>query len=256
MIRWRLSQFPKPIYLRLLSHPSFILDAAGLETSVRQTFIAILHALPKTNGAAFWDVGANIGAYTWECATVRPDFEIVSFEPDAKNLQCLRRTSRAWNLPEHTIMVQAVAERTGRALFAPDDIAGATGTLEVDQTFNAVHYGTTSRLIEIDTISLDEFLRTGHHPPAIVKIDVEGAELRVLKGAVMLIGEHRPVLFIEILSHRKEIFDFLRRFCYSFYDSDRRQDIRSETINIVALVPERSPSAATALSRLGYPISA
>jgi FkbM family methyltransferase len=256
MISWRLPQFPKPVYLRLLSHASFIFDAAALEASVRETFTGILHALPQTSGATFWDVGANIGAYTWQCAVVRPDFEIVSFEPDAKNLQCLHRTSRAWNLPRHTIMPQAVAEKAARASFAPDDIAGATGTLEVtDQTFNAVHYGSSSRLIEVDTISLDEFLRTGHHPPAIIKIDVEGAELRVLKGAVVLIGEHRPVLFLEIFSHRHEIFSFLKEFGYSFYDSDRRQNLSDETTNIVALVPEQSLAAAAALSQLGYPVN-
>jgi FkbM family methyltransferase len=256
IIRWRTPRFPKPIYLRLVSHASLIFDAVAPEASIRETFTTLLRAFPRADSGPFWDVGANIGLYSWECAVSRPDFEIVSFEPDLKNLQCLRRTSRAWNLSRHTIVAQAVAEKTARAAFSPDDITGATGTLETtDQTFNALHYGRRSRLVEVDTISLDEFLRTGHHPPAIIKIDVEGAELRVLKGAATLIGEHQPVLFLEMFSRRNEILSYLKEFGYSVYDSDRREDISNDTTNIVAVVPEAWSSALAALSQLGYPIS-
>lgn len=253
MIMRNLPQLPRPICLRLLSNASLVFKATNQEASVHETFIAILRALPRNS--AFWDVGANVGFFTWHCAICRPDFEIVSFEPDIKNLLCLRRTSRSWNLPLHTVVPCAVADSTGRAPFFPDDLAGATGTLEeAEGAFNARHYGSHARQIEVETISLDEFLASRHSPPSIIKIDVEGAELRVVKGGCRIIDEHRPILLFETFAHRDELVNFLGGFGYLFYDSDRREDLVDETVNFLAVVPERWPLAMTALIELGYPI--
>lgn len=111
VIRWRSPLLARPIYLRLVSNASLIADLTRQEDSIRQTFLAILAALPPAAGGVFWDIGANIGIYSWQCAEARPDFHIVSFEPDTKNLECLRRTSAAWDLTEHDIEPSAVAEQ-------------------------------------------------------------------------------------------------------------------------------------------------
>ena len=249
---WKPTQFPRPISLRLLSHASLILDSSAQEASIRETFRAILSTFVSETGV-FWDVGANIGWYTWECAAVRPDFDIVSFEPDLKNLECLRRTSRRWNLPKHTIVSSAVAEHSGRAIFRPDDITGATGTLnETDRAFTTTHYERIPRLIEVETISLDEFARE-HEAPSIIKMDIEGTELSALKGASDLIGRFQPILFLETYSQRHEIFSYLEQFGYRLYDSDRKQEIDDTTINIVAFSPDRFPAVAKLLSEIGYP---
>lgn len=253
IIPWRLSLLPRRIYLRLLSHASLILDSSTQEASVHETFLALLRELPS--GGVFWDVGANVGCFSWYCASSRPDFEIVSFEPDAKNIKCLYRTSRAWNLPKHTIMPCAVAETTGRAVFLIDEVSGTTGTLEeFTETFNQFHYGASSQQIEIDTISLDDFLDKRRNPPSIIKIDVEGAELRVLLGASKLLDQHRPTLFFETFRHRAELITLLEKFGYHFYDSDRKQGVSDTTTNIIAIVPGRHRRALEILGRLGYPV--
>ncbi|MEY2557124.1 MAG: hypothetical protein QOE34_549, partial [Verrucomicrobiota bacterium] len=64
MIRWRSPLLDRPIYLRLISNASLIADPSRQEDSIRQTFIAILAALPHLTGGAFWDIGANIGLYS------------------------------------------------------------------------------------------------------------------------------------------------------------------------------------------------
>lgn len=251
IVPWKPSRFPRPISLRLLSHASLILDSSAQEASIRETFRATLSTFSEPG--VFWDIGANVGWYTWECAAVRPDFAIVSFEPDSKNLECLRRTSRRWNLLNHTIVSSAVAEHSGRAIFRPDDITGATGTLnEADSAFTTTHYERIPRLIEVETISLDEFVRE-HEAPSIIKMDIEGTELSALKGASDLIGRFQPVLFLETYCQRHEIFSYLEQFGYRLYDSDRKQEIDDTTINVVAFVPDRFPAMATLLSEIGYP---
>ncbi|HEV2095862.1 MAG TPA: FkbM family methyltransferase, partial [Chthoniobacterales bacterium] len=137
IISRRIPSFPQPISLRLLSHASLIADGGAQESSVRETFTAVLKALPETPSGVFWDVGANIGFFGWYCAAVRPDFMLVSFEPDTKNLRCLERTSRRWKLPNHVIVPCAVSEISGRTIFRVDELSGATGTLaQSGQNFN------------------------------------------------------------------------------------------------------------------------
>jgi FkbM family methyltransferase len=254
LVRKRMPQFPRPIYLRLFSHASLILDATTQETSILETFRAVLSAIPGQVGA-FWDVGANIGWYTWLCAHIRPTFAIVSFEPDSKNLECLRRTSRSWNLSNHLIVPVAVSERSGRATFYLDEITGATGTLKNDGvTFTAAYYRATPKAVEVDMISLDEFAGD-HKPPSLIKIDIEGTELSALRGGSRLIERFRPVLLLETCYQRRDIFNFLERFGYRLYDSDRRSNVNDSTVNLIAFVPDRLPMMDKLLSQLGFPVS-
>lgn len=256
MIRWRSPLLARPIYLRLISNASLIADPKHQEDSIRQTFIALLAALPNSNGGSFWDIGANIGLYSWCCAETRPDLRIVSFEPDTKNLECLRQTSAAWNLSAHDIVPRAVAETVGRTTFFTDEISRATGTLEpAAGAFNATHYGTVPRGIEVDTVSLDHFIAQGLAPPLIIKIDVEGTELRVLRGGRRLLTEHRPILLLEIFGDRPETFSLLEELGYVCFDSDRKAFVGPETVNVLALNRELDRRVADVLDSLGYPVS-
>jgi FkbM family methyltransferase len=76
--------------------------------------------------------------------------------------------------------------------------------------------------ILIEVITLDQYLKM--HPsinPKIVKIDVEGFEINVLKGAREMLEQYKPCLMIEILDtgeNRKEIINYLSNYHYeAFY---------------------------------------
>ena len=256
VIRWRSPLLARPIYLRLVSNASLIADPTRQEDSIRQTFLAILAALPPAAGGVFWDIGANIGIYSWQCAEARPDFHIVSFEPDTKNLECLHRTSAAWNLTEHDIEPSAVAEQVGRTTFFTDEVSRTTGTLEpAAGAFNTMHYRSVPRGVEVETVSLDHLIAEGWAPPLLVKIDVEGAELRVLRGGQRLFAERRPILLIEIFGDRPRTFALLEEFGYDCFDSDRRERVTNETVNVLALSRDPDIRVSDALSGLEYPIA-
>jgi FkbM family methyltransferase len=256
IIRWRSPLLTRPIYLRLVSNASLIVDPTRQEGSIRQTFMAILAAFPPAAHGGFWDIGANIGVYSWYCVEARPDFHVVSFEPDTKNLECLRRTSAAWNLTEHVIEPRAVAEQVGRTTFFTDEVSRATGTLEpAAGAFNTTHYGSVPRGVQVETVSLDHLIAEGWAPPLVIKIDVEGAELRVLRGGQSLFAEHRPILLLEIFGDRPRTFALLEEFGYDCFDSDRRERINDETVNVLALSRDLDRRVSDALSGLGYPIA-
>jgi len=257
MVKWRTPLLSRPIYLRLISNASLIAAPESQEDSIRHTFVALLAALSNAADGVFWDIGANIGLYSWFCANTRPDFAIVSFEPDPKNIECLQRTSAAWELANHTIVGKAVSDEVGRTTFYMDEISRATGTLEpAADAFNARHYGAAPRGIEVETVTLDHLLAEGWSPPLVVKIDVEGTELRVLQGSQKLFARHRPILFLEIFGDRPRVLGVLKELGYKCFDSDRRTEICPETANVLGLPPELEAAAADVLTSIGYPLNA
>jgi FkbM family methyltransferase len=130
------------------------------------------------------DVGANVGDYsravTWLSRTAR----VVAFEPNPAALRELRvrGSSCGWTIFPYALAAEnkktqfhAAAATTLSSLLTPS--AGLGKTFGQDDG----HVET----ITVETRRLDELLDLGHYPsPILLKIDVQGAELDVLRGAV------------------------------------------------------------------------
>ena len=128
-------------------------------------------------GVTVMDVGANVGAYTLLFATwVGETGRVFAFEPAPDTCDGLR-THVALNRVDDrvTIMQAAVAAAVGDADFAIHPSGGASSL-----ALEAVNGG---RRIRVPTETIDNVCRTHVLLPAVIKIDVEGAELDVLKGA-------------------------------------------------------------------------
>ena len=141
-------------------------------------------------GDVVWDVGAHAGFLTALASRlVGSDGDVVAFEPLPANIDRLERLVRA-NRPSNVrIRPVALAERAGRARF---HVASST-------SMGSLAPIVATADIQVSTSSLDAELETLRRP-ALVKIDVEGAEAAVLAGATRLLSEVRPRLLIELLS--------------------------------------------------------
>src|SRR5437016_3867579 len=107
------------------------------------------------------------------------------------------------------LVAAAVADRAGSTEF---HVMGqeSMGKL-VESPFQREKSG---RQISVEVVMLDEMLAQGRiAPPSLLKLDVEGGELLVLRGAAKLLRDHRPILFIEL--HSPE----LARDCRGFLES-------------------------------------
>ena len=151
---------------------------------------AVAAAVPR--GGACLDVGGFRGFVSGVMALAGAG-RVVCFEPLAANVAAIRVLAEL--NPELPIEVRAhaVGDRNGRVRFCamPDH---SMGKLE-SSGFQPERAGEE---VEVEIRTLDSLLAEGAFPPpALLKLDVEGAEAEVLAGARGLLAVHRPRLFIE-----------------------------------------------------------
>jgi len=155
------------------------------------------------------DVGANIGKYSLLFSENR-GAEVISFEPIKSNYKALLRNIEKNHIKnikgfnfgcyDYNIKIEANLDK-------------------YNDGAHSIFYnvGLKKELIEVkklDDIIKDDF------KPNFIKIDVEGVELNVLKGAINIIRKHKPVIFIEISRQKEKIIDFLMKERYSVQHFD------------------------------------
>jgi len=140
------------------------------------------------------DIGANAGFYSLLMArAVGQDGLVYAFEPQPDNLKFLQRHLQLNRVRNVIARGEAVADFVGEACFAANR-GSYQGRLEED-----------GQLL-VPVVSLDHLLDVGRMQPAdLLKIDVEGAELGVLKGAQSFLKRFRPVIFLA--THGAEIHE-------------------------------------------------
>ncbi len=157
-------------------------------------------------GDVVFDVGANVGIYTLlSSVLVGERGSVFSFEPDPRNLFYLKEHVRINSMKNVTVVEAAVTDSSGAARFQRNLGSPATGHLSPVGDVN------------VKTISLDGFVfEQGFPGPNCIKIDVEGAEELVLRGAGNILRKYHPVLFVAFHSThlRDTCCEFLRSLRY------------------------------------------
>jgi FkbM family methyltransferase len=173
-------------------------------------------ALIRT-GDTVADIGANKGAYLyWLQKAVGRDGKVFAFEPQPRLARYLEsvRAARDWRHVQ--IQDCALSDETGIArLHIPGEADSPGASLEAQPP-----YATASRQCECRTDTLDRLLG-GEQRISFLKIDVEGHELNVLRGAQQLLMRHLPALLFECEARHltrhsmTDVFDFLKNFGYA-----------------------------------------
>lgn len=233
--------FEFPIYLRPMAHTSLILSTESAEPELTK-LARSLFADQENSAGSFLDIGANIGWYSWLCRSVAPEMPICAFEPDPQNAELLRSTIRNGELKGIVVEEIALSDRKGSQSFAVDSITSATGTLETGgPTFIETQFGQVPETIQVQTRILDDFIDHSQ-APAIIKIDVEGHEPAVLRGARRTLKIHRPVILAESFPpKREEVTQLLGESGYSIWDAETLDPLAPATNNLLAIHPARFP---------------
>ncbi|MGZ5549016.1 MAG: FkbM family methyltransferase, partial [Nitrososphaeraceae archaeon] len=140
------------------------------------------------------DIGANIGYYSLVASAIAVKGSVYAFEAASQTFQLLVQninSNRVSNV--FPVRMAIYNESSEMELFISGEFnIGMTGLRKV---------GNKDVTIEkVQTISLDEWIKTTGVKVDLIKIDIEGAELLALKGMEGILKDSRPVLFIEISS--------------------------------------------------------
>lgn len=150
-----------------------------------------------TLGGVFYDLGANVGFFTLIGARlVGPRGRVAAFEPLPENVAQLRRNVDLNSFDHVTVVAAAVSTESGSTRFGSAS-GGASSRRHNSRILGPA--GRSPNSVDVSLVTIDGWREeTGAPPPTVMKIDVEGAEIDVLRGAERTIREHRPVILVEV----------------------------------------------------------
>ncbi len=167
-----------------------------------------------------WDIGANVGVFTFAAAGIAREGSVTAVEPDAWLASLLARSQQLRRNSGLNVQILscAIAGKNGVEKFliaqrgrASNALAAAGGRSQM---------GGVRHTEIVPSLTLDTLLEYFSWP-TFVKIDVEGAEVIVLNGARKLLETVRPVLYIEVGDKQlKGVTAILRAAGYKMYDGD------------------------------------
>jgi FkbM family methyltransferase len=142
------------------------------------------------------DVGANIGLFSVLCAQRAHRARVLAIEPAPHAIDLLRRNVARNHCSNVIIYAGAAIDHSdgARLRFSPgcEEYASLGG-------FHHPHAPTDHRTeIQVGSTTLDELVRREQFLPRFLKIDVEGAEGAVLRGAREILRTARPIILSEL----------------------------------------------------------
>ncbi len=200
-----------------------------------------------TPGSLVLDIGANIGAHTLTLADlVGARGRVLAFEPTdyaftklsrnlALNPELARRVSAC-----HCFLAGADAVPVPSAIYSSWPLAHEAG-------LHAKHLGREMKTEAARARSIDSVLaESADRPVSLVKLDVDGFECDVLKGASKLLSDTRPIFVMElapyVLEERgaslAELLSFFVPREYRFYDESTSAALPSTAAELSGMIAD------------------
>ncbi|GAB4544486.1 MAG: FkbM family methyltransferase [Pleurocapsa sp.] len=169
-------------------------------------------------GDVFYDIGANVGFFTVIAAKlVGNTGKVYSFEPGEGNAKSVRHNAALNNFTQVKVIEKAVSHTPGEGQLLLAKYSGGHALATADAPPDL------AGKVTVDIVSIDDLIAKQEiAPPNFVKVDVEGAELDVLRGMKETIKTYKPTIIYEVddgdrsAYERKyqELASFLQSFGY------------------------------------------
>jgi FkbM family methyltransferase len=159
----------------------------------------LLHELPRMTPHRAWlqkagirtviDVGGFVGSFAYAVGAILPEAQIYSFEPlDGNYRQMIKNLSPRGRFQAFQT---ALGDRKGTLGFFQDDFSASSSALEMADLHRRAFPKTGHQTrITVPLARLDDYLdRMDLHPPVLLKLDVQGYEAAVLRGAAQTLKQ-------------------------------------------------------------------
>ncbi len=170
-------------------------------------------------GDVVWDIGANVGLFSFAAAAAAgPSGHVLAIEPDAVLVRLLRRSAtRKHGHAPVDVLPTAVADDLGVARF---HIARRNRSTSHLDGFGTTQTGGIRHTELVPTVTLD-WLAARFPRPDVVKIDVEAAEVCVLSGGPKVLAA-LPTIICEVMRENSAaVTHLLAAHGYTLYDAER-----------------------------------
>lgn len=129
-----------------------------------------------------WDIGANIGIYTCIAADFLSDGQVVAFEPHPGNVSSLKKNIATNDIDNVDVQSLALSDEDGTTEL---HVTGSVGGLGL----HSLTTGKGNETLDIETRQGDSLITDGETVPSVIKIDVEGAEGKVIDGMTEILSD-------------------------------------------------------------------
>ena len=194
-------------------HESFMMKMRLLRAYERDKFNFIKNNLKRND--IFIDIGANIGDFSLYAAKRAREGKVLSFEPSADNFKMLKKSIKANNYKNIFPHQVAIGLNDDKNKLFLGNKSGLHSLIENNPNNTGAY-----ELVRIKP--LDYFFKDVENVK-IIKIDVEGAEIDVLRGMNRILNTYKPFLLIDI--HTKlgvtitEVSNILQKYGYNILET-------------------------------------
>lgn len=199
-------------------------------------------------GMTFFDIGANVGFLSVLAAKlVGPTGRVVAFEPLSDNALQVEHNAKLNGFTHVLVRQEALGNQDGEAAFR----VTANATMGKLAYVRSVDQGTA--VIPVPIRRLDTLYASGELPrPDLLKMDVESAEVDVLRGGIETLRAVRPLLLIELHDTNAGVADFLSGLAYQVQVLGSKASIRDSHWNAQVFAwPSENVEAARIAEILG-----
>lgn len=176
----------------------YLLGAKSHDSEVRLARLLLRHLKP---GDTFVDVGGHFGYFTLLASRlVGPAGRVVAFEASRNTYAVLAENVR--DQPTITAHNLALSDQQETISFFEFPVLyNEFNSMDVDQFRHEKWFAKfPPQRIDVAAVRLDDLVQRENLHPTVIKIDVEGAELKVIRGAADTLRRQRPLVVMEYLA--------------------------------------------------------
>lgn len=183
--------------------------------------------LKLNKNGIFIDAGANIGKYSILIGNKYPLAKIVAIEPDINACSFFKKNMKLNKLKNIKIIRKPVSSKSGRIKFYFDPKTSTKNSMKKEEILRNLDFNDLQRKIKykwMTTTTIDNILKRYETKNVeLIKIDVQGAELAVLKGAENTLTKFKPNIIFEAwdINSLNKISNFLTQMNYVITKIDK-----------------------------------